>query len=68
METKPDNTTKPQHDAKLLSMCRAGDFVKETGGDWIKVLKVEGRNIFLDYDDGLNCLDVDDVIAWRRGT
>jgi hypothetical protein len=49
-------------------MCRAGDFVKEAGGDWIKVLKVVGRNIYLDYDDGLNCLDVDDVIAWKHGT
>lgn len=49
-------------------MCRAGDFVKEVGGDWIKVLRVEGRNIYLDYDDGLNCLDVDDVIAWKHGT
>lgn len=49
-------------------MCRAGDFVKEAGGDWIKVLRVEGRNIYLDYDDGLNCLDVDDVIAWKHGT
>lgn len=49
-------------------MCRAGDFVKEAGGNWIKVLRVEGRNIYLDYDDGLNCLDVDDVIAWKHGT
>ncbi len=49
-------------------MCRAGDFVKETGGDWIRVLRVEGRNIYLDYDDGLNCLDADDVIAWKHGT
>lgn len=35
---------------------KAGDFVKEIGGDFIKVLKIEGRNIFLDYNDGLNCL------------
>ena len=68
MENNVNNTTDPQHDAKLLVMCRAGDFVKEAGGDWIKVLRVEGRNIYLDYDDGLNCLDVDDVIAWKHGT
>ena len=68
METKLHNTTEPQHDAKLLVMCRAGDFVKEAGGDWMKVLRVEGRNIYLDYGDGKNCLDFDDVIAWKHGT
>ena len=44
---------------------KAGDFVKEIGGDFIKVLKIEGRNIFLDYDDGLNCFDVDDIVEWK---
>ena len=34
-------------------------------GDFIKVLKIEGRNIFLDYDDGLNCFDVDDIVEWK---
>ena len=60
----------PQNPAFLQGavMCRAGDFVKEAGGDWMKVLRIEGRNIYLDYDDGLNCLDVDDVIAWKHGT
>jgi hypothetical protein len=51
---------------QLLVMCCAGDFVKEVGGDWIKVIRVEGRNIYLDESDGLNCLDIDDVIAWKR--
>ena len=44
---------------------KACDFVKEIGGDFIKVLKIEGRNIFLDYDDGLNCFDVDDIVEWK---
>ena len=44
---------------------KAGDFVKEIGGDFIKVLKIEGRNIFLDYDDGLNCFDFDDIVEWK---
>ena len=34
-------------------------------GDFVKVLKIEGRNIFLDYDDGLNCFDVDDIVEWK---
>ena len=47
-------------------MVSAGDYVKEVGSDWIKVLRVDGRNIYLDYDDGLNCLDIDDVIEWKH--
>lgn len=50
--------------ASVLQM-KAGDFVKEIGGDFIKILKIEGRNVFLDYGDGLNCLDVDDIVEWR---
>jgi hypothetical protein len=57
-----------QQPQQPLVMCRAGDFVKEAGGEWIKVLRVDGRNIYLDYGDGLNCLDVNDVIAWKHGT
>ena len=66
MEEK-DNLPQNQLLQHPLAMCCAGDFVKEPGGDWIKVLRVEGRNIYLDYGDGLNCLDIDDVIAWKRG-
>ena len=56
-------------DAHLLQtivMVSAGDYVKEVGSDWIKVLRVDGRNIYLDYDDGLNCLDIDDIIEWKK--
>jgi hypothetical protein len=68
MSTEDNLKNETANDGKPLVMCRAGDFVKEAGGDWIKVLRVEGRNIYLDYGDGLNCLDIDDVIAWKHGT
>ena len=58
-----------QDDSQSLQMAvmvSAGDYVKEVGSEWIKVLRVDGRNIYLDYDDGLNCLDIDDVIEWKK--
>ena len=51
---------------QINTMISKGDFVKEVGSDWIKVLRVDGRNIYLDYDDGLNCLNIDDIIEWRH--
>jgi hypothetical protein len=58
-----------QDDSQSLQMAvmvSAGDYVKEVGSEWIKVLRVDGRNIYLDYDDGLNCLDIDDIIEWKK--
>ena len=62
------NVNEPQNQQSCQTsvMVSAGDFVKELGSDWFKVLRVEGRNVYLDYDDGLNCLDVDDIIEWKH--
>lgn len=50
-------------------MCCVGDEVRENGTDiWYKVRKVEGRDVYLDYGDGLNCLDIKDIIEVRRCT
>ena len=62
------NVNEPQNQQSCQTsvMVSAGDFVKELGSDRFKVLRVEGRNVYLDYDDGLNCLDVDDIIEWKH--
>ena len=63
-----ENIIEPQNPQCVQTsvMVSAGDFVKEVGSDWIKVLRVDGRNVYLDYDDGLNCLDIDDIIEWKH--
>jgi hypothetical protein len=44
-------------------MCCAGDEVRENGTNiWYKVTKVDGRNVYLDYEDNLSCLDIKDII------
>jgi len=50
-------------------MCSAGDEVRENGTNiWYKVKKIDGRNIYLDYDDGLNCLGIQDIIEIKHCT
>jgi hypothetical protein len=67
MSTDNKNTETEQCTIPSVICCAvAGDFIKEVGGDWIKVLRVDGRNIYLDCDDGLNCLDIEDVFAWKH--
>ena len=50
-------------------MCYAGDEVRENGTDiWYKVKRVDGRDVYLDYEDGLDCLDIKDIIEVKHCT
>ena len=68
MSIENENVNEPQNHQSCQTsvMVSVGNFVKEVGSDWFKVLRVEGRNVYLDYDDGLNCLDIDDIIEWKH--
>jgi hypothetical protein len=50
-------------------MLNSGDEVRENGTEiWYKVKKIDGRDVYLDYGDGLNCLDIKDIIEVKRHT
>ena len=63
---KKDYSSEVLQSCKKSVMFGSGDFVKEVGSSWFKVLRVDGRNVYLDYDDGLNCLDINDISEWKH--